>query len=221
MKFDDFVFADELKEELKFFDDNPQEITRGLCFHGLPGIGKTSFAKYLAQKHSKNIVYVDCNAQATGSKKHTIFSDWQKVVGHYGGNNIGDDGKEKHFQHAIIFDEWHDLTIKQQHNWKIPFDEMFELTNNTSFRILVILCLNTSNENDTASKKLRLDKLVASAIRSRCDTIEFSPVAGHENEIINGFLRLYPKANEDKMCDAYPDLRDMTAIGERSKRFSK
>lgn len=217
MKFNDFVFADELKQELKHFDEHPEEITRALCFHGLPGIGKTSFAKYLAYKHSKNTpFYVDCNAEAQGARKHHLFVDWRRGLGHGGFGGSFEENKNKHFTHAVIFDEWHDLTIKQQHNWKIPFDEMFE-----NHKILIIICLNTSNEHDTESKKQRLNKLMASAIRSRCEKIEFSPMAGHENEIINGFMRLYPKANEDKMCDAYPDLRDMTAIGERSKRFSK
>ena len=92
---------------------------------------------------------------------------------------------------------------------------------NSNHKVLIIICLNTSNENGTVSKKQRLGNMMHEAIRSRCEKIEFSPYKNHVNDIVNGFMDRYPNANEDKMLKVYPDMRDMTSIGDRSKRFNK
>ena len=54
-KFDDFILFPRLDKELRHLSNHPEEIDAPLIFHGLPGIGKTSFAKYLSEKHASII----------------------------------------------------------------------------------------------------------------------------------------------------------------------
>lgn len=209
LTFDDFILFDRLKRELNFLEHNPQHINTALCFHGMPGIGKTSFAKYLATKHAKSTTYLDVK-----DKKHPIYKDWKRIIAHL---NVNDD---KYFHSAIVLDEWGDMTPKDQEWWKVPIQDMLELRNR-GLNILIIICLNTSPfPND---KKHSLENQMITAIRSRCmpNVIDFCPKSGEEEDVVKSFMERYPDLDKDQFFDTYPDIRAVIALGEKSKAMKE
>ncbi len=215
-KFDDFIFFGELKDELEKFDNEPETITRALCFHGLPGIGKTSFAKYLATKHAKRVLHLDMNDGTEPFVKDgwkTTQQGWKKFIGFHSMDEFAVDATEKYFNVALILDEWNDIEFKKQNRWKVAIEEMYELE---TFKILIIICLNTNHGEDKESQKHSLNKMLSPAIKSRCDVVEFSPYDGDEKEVIKAFKKRYPYLSERKLKSAYPDLRSIVHMGDRT-----
>jgi MoxR-like ATPase len=239
-KFDDFVFSDALADELEIFDKHPEVVGRGaLLFHGLPGTGKTSFAKYFAKKHAHNVRYVDINDDGdefikTGWKsgKGQKISGWAEYFGNTFDKHF-EGAEEKYFDHALIMDEWNDADRKKQNKWKVAFEQMYDLQ---SIKILIIICMNTTHAGDTAvtddkknkltkkeideRDKDKLEKKLSPAIKSRCTVIEFSPYADEEEEILDKFRERYPKLTERQLERTYPDLRSLVRLGERSIKFN-
>ena len=54
-----FIFPKQLKAELQFLINNSSKLDGVLCFHGLPGCGKTSFSKYFSNLVAKETLYLD------------------------------------------------------------------------------------------------------------------------------------------------------------------
>jgi len=238
--FDDFIFSDALADELEIFDKHPEAVGRGaLLFHGTPGTGKTSFAKYLAKKHAHNVRYVDINDDGdefikTGWKsgKGQTIGGWARWFGNTGLSPHEKDVEEKYFHHALIMDEWNDADRKKQNKWKVAFEQMYDME---SIKILIIICMNTTHAGDTddtkGKKKLtaaeikerdkeKLENKLSPAIKSRCTVIEFSPYADEEEEILDKFRKRYPKLTERQLERTYPDLRSLVRLGERSIKFN-
>ncbi|HIG27607.1 MAG TPA: hypothetical protein EYQ50_07310 [Verrucomicrobiales bacterium] len=211
MTFDDFILFDRLKKQLSFYDNNPQHIQTALCFHGMPGIGKTSFAKYLAYKHSKCVTYLDVK-----NTKHALYKDWHKEVGYTDLETLLDD--TKYFDRAIILDEWGDMKTVQQEWWKVPIQEMIELPHT---KLLIIICLNTSPF--TEDKTHSLEKQMIKAIRSRCmpNIIDFCPKSGEEEDVVKSFMERFPDLDEEQFYATYPDIRAVIALGEQSKAMKE
>ncbi len=234
-KFEDFVFFDELRDDLEVFDKHPDAVGEGgLLFHGLPGTGKTSFAKYLAHKHAYNVLHLDIN-----DKDDPFIKDgwrngqggWTKWFGKVAVEQFYKDAEKKYFNHALILDEWNDADRKKQNKWKVALEQMYQVE---TFKILIIICMNTTHDGDISDgdgknkltkaeikdrDKNKLENLVSDAIASRCSVIEFSPYEEDKDDILDDFRKRYPKLSEKKMEKAYPDLRSLVRIGERSKRF--
>ena len=240
-KFEDFVFFDELRDELEVFDKHPDAVGEGgLLFHGLPGTGKTSFAKYLAHKHAYRTIHVDMNNTNDPFIKdgwRNGQGGWTKWFGKVAMEQFHKDAEKKYFNHALILDEWNDADRKKQNKWKVALEQMYQVE---TIKILIIICMNTTHDGDTGDtddtdgkkkqKKLtkaeitdrdknKLENLVSDAIASRCSVIEFSPYDEDMDDILDDFRKRYPKLSEKKMEKAYPDLRSLVRIGERSKRF--
>jgi hypothetical protein len=215
LTFDDFILFDRLKRELNFLEHNPQHINTALCFHGMPGIGKTSFAKHLATKHAKCTTYLDVK-----DKKHPIYKDWKRVVGYIDIDADRSNDDIKYFDRAIVLDEWGDMTPKDQEWWKVPIQDMLELRN-TGLNILIIICLNTSPFAE--DKKHSLEKQMIKAIRSRCmpNVIDFCPKSGEEEDVVKSFMERYPDLDEEQFYKTYPDIRAVIALGEKSKAMKE
>lgn len=234
-KFEDFVFFDELRDELEVFDKHPDAVGEGgLLFHGLPGTGKTSFAKYLAHKHAYRTIHVDMNNTNDPFIKdgwRNGQGGWTQWFGRGALEQFEKDAEKKYFNYALILDEWNDADRKKQNKWKVALEQMYQLE---TIKILIIICMNTTHDGDTGDTdgkdkltkaeikdrdKNKLENLVSDAIASRCSVIEFSPYAEDKDDILDDFRKRYPKLSEKKMEKAYPDLRSLVRIGERSKRF--
>ncbi len=200
-KFDDFILFPRLEKELRHLSDHPEEIDAPLIFHGLPGIGKTSFAKYLSEKHASNHWSFD------GSNENKKQNDMLVHIKNSMMYSALDGDDNKHFSRAYILDEWHDLSDIKQNQFKITFDEITDRGDS-----LVILCLNTSPKHN----KETLEKLVTPAIVSRCDVYDFTPLAAEVEDVIEILQDKYPSLSEDWINNTYPDLRKITRRGRKT-----
>ena len=196
---DQFIFTDRLRDELNILKTYPEmiQLTPVLCFHGFPGVGKTSFAKLLCDDLCGDVKHFAMNER---SLKNTFIDEQIKPL--FRTKSLLDPG-DKCFSRGIILDEFHNLTPKDQDRFKVVFDELVDA--------LVIVCLNTMNTKP-------LHKCLTQPIYSRVHPINFN-IRDEENELnemVSKVNEKYPLLSLTKVYSWLPDMRVITREGKLS-----
>ena len=164
LSIDDFIFSKKLRSKLQFLIDNPEKMPRVLCFYGSPGNGKTTFAKYLASKISKEVHYYDSNSfKMDGTSSSAILksiNESYRTVSIYEFVEGNEYLKDRPFNRAFIIDEFHNSSAQTQDGYKIAVEEISKTGS------IFIFILNT-DEKETYEKR------VTPAMRSRFYDIKF------------------------------------------------
>ena len=164
LSIDDFIFSKKLRSKLQFLIDNPEKMPRVLCFYGNPGNGKTTFAKYLASKISKEVHYYDSNSfKMDGTSSSAILksiNESYRTVSIYEFVEGNEYLKDRPFNRAFIIDEFHNSSAQTQDGYKIAVEEISKTGS------IFIFILNT-DEKETYEKR------VTPAMRSRFYDIKF------------------------------------------------
>ena len=194
----DFILFPRLEKELKYYLENPTKIDYPLCFYGLPGIGKTTFARYLTDKYSYDVTEYD-----SSNEIFSIIPHIEKMM------RIGSlcsfmTDEEKPFIRGIIIDEFHDFSDGRQDKFK----KILEKITCPPYNSLVVICLNTDSKNP-------IEKRMTPAIQSRCDLINFNPSLDDVEPMINQLNEKYPELSLDFLIKTYPDLRKIMRRVER------
>jgi DNA polymerase III delta prime subunit len=201
--FENFIFTDRLTKQLKGLVERPDilRITPILCFHGYPGVGKTSFGKLLMSHLCSDHYYFPMNERSLRDKfiEEKIKPIYRTV------SLFGDDGKV--FPRGIFLDEFHNLTPKDQEKFKVVFDDL--ISKEDTF---VILCVNTTGRKT-------ISKCVTQPIYSRFHPINFN-VRKEENEIDEIVMKVnnqYPLLSKNLVRSWVPDMRRITREGLMSE----
>lgn len=195
---ENFIFCNELRQALELFIARPEIIPSPLCFYGEPGTGKTTFAEYLADHVAAEMFYYDMNEfKANGASAGKLLDSVKAIASGRTITRLFDESKAENavWRTAIILDEWHNATIKQQDGYKVPF-EKYGKDNKTLF----ILCLNTTQNEG-------LERRLSSAIRSRCHAISFNTKSAQTEELVGLIKKRFPKLNKTMIRGLLPDLR--------------
>ncbi len=187
------IFQPKLKKQLDFFLNSPAKTPHVLCFHGLPGVGKTEFAKYLGDAVAEDCHYLDANSskQEGNSTKHVV--SFIKDVCRQGSLFATGD---KHFKRCFIIDEFHNFTDDRQDGFKVVFDELERLN------CLVIICCNTN-------KTKNIDKTIVPAIRSRSKIVSFNVVNEGVEELVTQAKEQFPMLTKKTIRGLLPDWRSI------------
>ena len=120
--FENFIFTDRLTKQLKGLVERPDilRITPILCFHGRPGVGKTSFGKLLMNHLCNDPQYFPMNERSL--RNNFIEEKIRPLIRTV--SLLGDGGKV--FPRGIFLDEFHNLTKKDQERFKVVFDEVMK-----------------------------------------------------------------------------------------------
>ena len=193
---ENFIFPIRLEKELKNFLDFPEKIPRVLCFYGIPAQGKTSFAKYLAEQVAVENIYFDANSHSReGHDSSYVVKQITKIdsaCSVFCGN--------KAFDKCYIIDEWHDFSTARQDDFKTPFDTIIDEDNKRCVKNLVIICLNTDS-------KKTIEKVLTTAIFSRCHPVRFDILASEKDDIIQKTIKKFPELDPAIIKRSIPDWR--------------
>ena len=204
--FEEFIFTDRLTKQLKLFVERPDilRLTPILCFHGFPGVGKTSFGKKLMGHFCGDSQYFPMNERSLTNNfieekikpilRSTSFFDGEKL-----------------FSRGIFLDEFHNLRNKDQDRFKVVFDELEEKE-----KILVIVGLNTTNTKV-------LSKCVTQPIYSRLYPINFNVrrEVNEIDEVVEKVMKRYPLLSTIRIRGLIPDMRRITREGLMSELMNE
>lgn len=200
MNFDDFIFPKSLSSKLQWWLNNSTTVVSPICFYGLPGSGKTTFAQFIAEQKSgtNNILNVDMNSHKMDGDN--LRKEVKKITDFAITNSFFDSGE---WGKVLILDEFHNLSFKEQDTFKMRFDEWNNLG------IQIIICLNISNTNS-------INKVLSTAIKSRCECINFSYSTDVVDEVMPQVIAKYPNLKPEDIRCLLPDLRQ---IDRQSKLY--
>ncbi len=73
--FEDFIFTDRLTKQLKLLVEKPEilRLRPILCFHGFPGVGKTSFGKKLMSHFCDDYQYFPMNERSLRNNSPLLY----------------------------------------------------------------------------------------------------------------------------------------------------
>ena len=201
--FEKFIFTDRLTKHLKTLVERPDifRVAPILCFHGRPGVGKTSFGKLLMDHLCGDYYYYPMNER---SLKTNFIEDNIKPL--YRTMSIfGDDRKV--FSRGLFLDEFHNLTPKDQDRFKVVFDELIGREDT-----FVIVSLNTTRTRS-------LSKCVTQPIYSRFHPINFNvrDKTDELDEIVEKVNNRYPLLSKNQVRCWIPDMRKITREGVMSE----
>tara|TARA_B100001079_G_C16347999_1_gene486790 strand:- start:362 stop:988 length:627 start_codon:yes stop_codon:yes gene_type:complete len=155
-EFNDFVFPDRLDIQLRHLMKQ-SSVFSPICFYGFPGCGKTSFAKFISDHKSNEVHYEDVNVIQDGKDNFGKFMERLKK----GLTSCSLFYENEPWRKVLILDEFHNLRSHQQDRFKVLFDDW------NDYGIQIIICLNI-----TTKKNINL--VLSSALRSRCECLNFS-----------------------------------------------
>ena len=192
MKFSDFIFPNKLATELGWWLNNSTTVHSPLCFYGLPGSGKTTFARFISKSKSgnENILYQDMNSFKTHGDN---FSKLLKRINQFASTfSLFSDDED--WNKVIILDEFHNLNEIQQDAFKVSFE------NWNDNGVQIIICLNI-----TVTKPI--DFVLSKAIKSRCECINFNYTSAYTDEMVTKVSKKYPNLKKEDIRCWLPDLR--------------
>lgn len=194
MEFEDFIFPDRIRTALKGLLDHPKAIPPVLCFHGYPGVGKTTFAKHMVNRLCLSEHHFAMSEK--GSVKNFIDKKYSKLLQSSLAPFLVDqeEAEEKSFEHGIILDEFHNLTPKDQDAFKSVFEEQGDY--------LVILCVNTT-------PKRKLSTVISPPIKSRVHDIDFNVRKSEIEQVLELTTKKFPELSEEKIRALLPDYRQI------------
>lgn len=184
----DFVFVDRIKRELQLFVEHPELAPPVLCFFGLPGIGKTSFAKAWSTMVANDVCYEAMNEKKNASKGAEVIRTSVSLEAFICNSN-------KPLSRVTILDEFHNLSPKQQDTFKVILESLDE-------RDRTIICLNTELSRP-------LNKQLSAPILSRCHTIDFNIRYSEIPELVEKCMVRYKHLDKDTIRRLIPDQRAM------------
>jgi len=198
---DNFIFHKELKDKLEFIIDKSDKLGGVLCFHGLPGCGKTTFSEYYAYKVAKEVSIFDANSHLFDKSSAADILNMIKETGRTNPlTALQDDvnfNQNGCWDRCFIIDEFHNLSEKRQDAYKVSLEKVSKELN-----ALFILIVNTNKERP-------LNKTLTSAILSRCQAIDFDIKKQHFDEVTVLLRKRYPMLDENFIKRTLPDLRQI------------
>ena len=201
--FENFIFTDRLTKQLKTLVERPDilRVTPILCFHGFPGVGKTSFGNLLMNHLCNDPQYFPMNERSL--RNNFIEEKIRPLIRTV--SLLGNGGKV--FPRGIFLYEFHNLTPKDQDRFKVVFDDLIGREDT-----FVIVCVNTEGNKP-------LDKKVTKPIYSRFHPINFN-VRDKQNEIDEIVMKVnnrYPLLSKYQVKNWIPDMRRITREGLMSE----
>ena len=195
--FNDFIFNDELKTQLKWLLDNTKKIPPVLCFYGFSGNGKSSFARFLSKEVGTTAHYFDMNRYcANGNSFGKMLEDITFAISQ--GSVFGNYNKT--WKRVIILDEFHNATSRQQDTLKTIL-ESHSRNNNCLF----ILCLNVKTGG-------YLEDEITPAIVSRVHPISFNTKITDISELKQSVIDKFPMLKIEDIEKHLPDLRRIQGL---------
>lgn len=205
--FKDFIFPERIEDQLLelFVSGSPNLI----CFHGNPGIGKSSFARAYSKALAEYVTTDAVNEiganfitrkyleeMKIGLKQTTVdFSSFME-----------EEVSRFRYQRAHILDEFHDLTIRAQNRYKARFEDLRDDE-------LCIVTLNTTNTRTVRD-------VLSPAIFSRLHCINLDIRRSEFKEVAAKVSERYPLLSEATILSRLPDLRSLTREGRFSERLA-
>ena len=193
-----FIFPKQLKAELQFLINNSSKLDGVLCFHGLPGCGKTSFSKYFSNLVAKETLYLDACShifdKSSAGNILRIIQDSRITLSAF----LDEDYNDKaYWNKAIVIDEFHNLSPSRQDAFKITLEQMSK-----EFNWLFILIVNTSKDKPLA-------KILTPAILSRVQPVCFDIHKHHFDEVSQIIKARYPVLTDEYILETLPELRQI------------
>ena len=200
--FDELFFVPRIANELNRYITNPRKIPPIVCLYGLPGIGKTAFAKLFAETFAEHTQYHAMN-EHTRDANSKAFKD--KLL--FNRQTLRMSSETHAFETATVLDEFHNLSHPMQDVFKVMFDRLIEDDKKERNTDLIILCCNTTN-------KKKIKKTLASAIYSRVHPVRFECV---ESEILDhaaDLAEVFTNLKAVRIASMLPDIRKIQRENE-------
>ena len=199
----EFFFPDAVAKKLQYFIDNPSDLPKVTCFHGYPGIGKTSFAKAFASAFACETKYKPMNeSKVDPALLNDSFSQSASLLPF-----LMPEEDTRPLARITILDEFHNLSPKQQDQFKVRFDNLGEDER-------VIICLNTEEDRGRYLKQK-----VTDAILSRLYDINFNLQRFEIRQFIDEIQQRYTYLKSSQIHAYLPDMRKIERENAIAKRL--
>lgn len=204
--FKDFIFTDRIRDELLelFIEGAPNVI----CFHGKPGIGKTSFANaFVESVANPDRVFRDAMNEIRSADIKREYLD-ASGIGKALSVTLDDFMPESQYgmcryERVWILDEFHNLSPQAQDKYKIRMEEIGDDE-------LIVVILNT-----TDNKGIR--EQLTPAIYSRLHCIDMDIKRRELEEMTAKVAARYPDLRRAHIKATLPDMRRLVREGEFAK----
>lgn len=189
-----------IADQLVPFIKNPETMPPVTCLYGLPGCGKTEFAKVFSSNFALITDYHAMNEYTDAHVRSKAFANDLKADTNTNVLSFSDD-KQKCFNHVTILDEFHDLNKRAQASFKTRFDR---IKNNDR----VIIVINTK-------EKQSAEDVLHEAIFSRahCINLDLPVTKAYSRFLSKKFKNL-------TSAQIYSFLPDMRRIQRENKLIS-
>jgi replication-associated recombination protein RarA len=188
--FQRFVFPDALERKLRMLVDNPEKLPPFTVLHGEPGTGKTSFAKSFAKLLTDDVIYQPTNESGIPVDEFNEIKKRMKAISVYRDEICA-------FQKVFIFDEFHNVTKKNQDRFKTVYDEM-----PNDVRFIFVLNTDVNHGKDLSS-------VVSPAMFSRMESINFNVAEWEIDELVVKAQQRFPDVSETVLRVKLPDFRQI------------